>query len=315
MYVYLYQVCLVIFLLQGFTLPLLPAVSGVLWWSLSRRLEALRGKLKAGRTQPAETGEAFGRMLAGLPKLRPLNCESCGGAVLLRADATLCPYCGARSRAPEDYVAALRLKSEAEGLFKSALRHWRVANILTKRPVRWTFVLLIFAEPLVLFPAVLIGSNVYPDAPLDRAFARLGEDWAFLLMLSSFFGFIVWMVVLIFLASLSKGLRTKLRAVPVFEGAARGRETASCQTCGGAVEYEAGAFACLCEYCNVENFRARFVRRERARAEQQSETTKSALFAALEINEEFLGTFFFVLLFLVVASLLLTLFYAYKNLP
>jgi hypothetical protein len=313
-FAYLYQVCLVIFLLQGFTLPLLPAASGVLWWRLSRRLEALRKVVKADRPKGVETDEAFGRMLAALPKLRPLNCESCGGAVLLREDATLCPYCGARGCPPEDYAAASRLKSEAGGLLKSAVRHWRVANLLTNPFARWTFLLLIFAEPLVLFPAVLIGSNVFPDAPLDRAFAALGEDWAFLLMLSSFLGFVVWMVVFIFLASLSKSLRVKLPVVPVFEGAARGRETASCQACGGAVEYDAVAFACLCDYCNVENFRARFVRRERARAERRGAETRSALFGATEIIEEFLGTFFFVLLFLVGASILLTLIYALKNL-
>ncbi|MBV8859439.1 MAG: hypothetical protein JOZ02_21075 [Acidobacteria bacterium] len=314
MLAYLYQLCLVVFLLQGFTLPLLPAVSGALWWRLSRRLEALRGELQADRRKGAETDEAFGRMLARLPKLRPLNCESCGGAVLLREDATLCPYCGARGRPPEDYAAALRLKAEAERLLKSAVRHWRVANLLTHPLARWTFLLLIFAEPLVLFPAVVVGSNVFPDAPLDRAFAALGEGWAFLLMLSSFLGFVVWMVVFIFLAGLSKSLRVKLPVVPVFEGAARGRETASCQACGGAVEYDAGAFACLCGYCNVENFRARFVRRERVRAERQGASAGSALFGAAEIIEEFLGTFFFVLLFLAVASILLTLFLAFKKL-
>ncbi len=314
MFAYFYQFCLVVFLLQGFALPLLPAVSGALWWRLSRRLEALRQELRADRRKATETDEAFGRMLERLPKLRPLNCESCGGAVLLRREATVCPYCGARGRPPEDYAAALKLKSEAEGLLKSAVRNWRVANLLTKPLARWTFLLLIFAEPLILFPAVVIGSNVFPDAPVDRAFAALGEGWGFLLMLSSLLGFVVWMVVFIFLASLSKSLRVKLPSVPVFEGAARGRETASCQACGGAVEYDAGAFACLCDYCNVENFRARFVRRERARSEKQKAPTRSALCGAVESNEEFLGTFFFVLLILVVASILLTLVYAFKNL-
>ena len=314
MFAYLYQVCLVVFLLQGFGLPFLPAVSGALWWRLSRRLEALRKEVKADRRKGVETDKAFERMLERLPKLRPLNCESCGGALLLRESATLCPYCGARGRPPEDYAGALRLKAEAGVLLKSAVRHWRVANLLTNPLVRWTFLLLIFAEPLVIFPAVVIGSNVFPDAPVDRAFAALGEDWAFLLMLSSFLGFVIWMVVFIFLAGLSKSLRVKLPVVPVFEGTARGRETASCQTCGGAVEYDAGAFACLCDYCNVENFRARFVRRERTRTEKQGAATRSALFGAMEIIEEFLGTFFFVLLFLVGASILLTLVYAVKNL-
>ena len=209
----------------------------------------------------------------------------------------------------------MTLKSEVKGLLKSALRHWRVANLLTNRLVGWLFFLLIFIEPLVLFPAVIIGSNLFPGTWFDRAFEALGERTTFPVMLSAFFGFIVWMVVFIFLTTLSKSLRVELPVVPVFDGGARGRETASCQACGGGVEYDAGDFACLCDYCNVENFRARFARRERARSEELRTRTKSALFGAMEIVEDFVGTFFFVSTILVGASLLLTIFYVIKNLP
>jgi hypothetical protein len=101
--------------------------------------------------------------------------------------------------------------------------------------------------------------------------------------------------------------------VPVFEESVRRFETASCQACGGAIEYDAGAFACACAYCNVENFRVRFARRERARSERQKTQTKSALFGASEVIEEFVGTFFFVLLILSLASALLVIVYALKN--
>jgi Zn finger protein HypA/HybF involved in hydrogenase expression len=314
MFTYFYQVCIVIFLLQGISSPFLLIVSGVLWWKQSQKLENLKRELGSTREKKIKSVELSELILDGLPKLRPLNCGRCGGNVLLKKAETFCPYCQARGDLPEDYAAAVSLKLQVKSLLKSAVRHWRAANVLTYPPVSWAFFLLIFIEPLVLFPTVVIGSHVFPDTWIDKTFEALGETTTFLLMLSSFFGFIIWMIVFIFLTSLSKSLRVKLPLVPVFEGEIGGRETASCQACGGGIEYDAGDFVCLCNYCNVENFRVRFVRRERAQAEKQKTHTKSMLFGAMEILEDFVGTFFFVLVILVGASMLLTTFYAIKNL-
>jgi hypothetical protein len=96
-----------------------------------------------------------------------------------------------------------------------------------------------------------------------------------------------------------EGLRKKLPVVPVFEGQLGGSETASCQACGGDIEYGKGDFACMCSYCNVENFCVQFVRRERTRAERQTTETKSVLFGAMEILDDFVGTFFILSVFLV----------------
>jgi Zn finger protein HypA/HybF involved in hydrogenase expression len=320
MFYYFYQVCVAVFLIQGASIPFLVALSGLAWCGQSRRTGKLRAELGAAKGKDSKArgdvsaGEAARLILESLPKLEPLKCGGCGGNVLLRETGTLCPYCGTRGDAPEDYTAANALRSEVGKLYGSAVRHWRVANVLTFAPARLLFFVMIFAEPFVLFPAVLVGSNLYRDSPADRAFESLGETASFLLMLSAFLGFVVWMVVFIHLAALSGSLRKNLAAVPVPAGAARGAETANCRTCGGALEYDAGDFACVCPYCNVENLRARFVRRERARAEGQRTKTKSALFGASEIIEEFVGTFFFVLLILTCASVLLALFYAIKNL-
>jgi hypothetical protein len=49
MFAYFYQFCLVIFLLQGFSMPFLPVISGVLWWRRSRQLESLEKELKLTR--------------------------------------------------------------------------------------------------------------------------------------------------------------------------------------------------------------------------------------------------------------------------
>lgn len=102
--------------------------------------------------------------------------------------------------------------------------------------------------------------------------------------------------------------------MPVFEGEIRGSETASCQACRGGIEYDARDFACICSYCNVENFRVRFVRRTRAQGEKQKTQTNSVLFGAMEILEDFVGTFFFVSTILVGASILLIIYCAIKNL-
>ena len=314
MFVYLYHVCLVIFLLQGIATPFLLVISGLLWWKQSRQLESLKKELDLSRQKVIKPARIFELILNKLPKLRPLNCINCGAGVLLQTTATFCPHCHARNDLPEDYAAAISLKSQVRSLLKSAIRHWRVANVLTYPPVGWLFFLLIFIEPLVLFPVVLIGSNRFPNTWVDAAFIALGEKTAFLVMLSAFFGFIIWMVVFIFLTTLSKNLRKKLPVVPVFESETRGRETANCQACGGGIEYDAGAFVCICSYCNVENFRARFVRRKRTEGEIQQTQTRSTLFGAMEILEDFVGTFFFVSGILVGASILLAIYYAVKNL-
>ncbi|HEX5708971.1 MAG TPA: hypothetical protein VFX96_16845 [Pyrinomonadaceae bacterium] len=314
MSLFLYQLCLVIFLLQGVSIPFLIVASGLLWWRHSRRLEALGKELEGARREGIKEDKLFERALEELPELRPLKCRNCGAGLLLRKTETLCPHCDTRGELPGDYAAAVSLKTRIAGLLKSASRHWRAASILTSRPVHWLFLLLIFVEPFVLFPAVLIGSNTYPDTWMDKTFEAMGERVTFLLMLAAFFGFIVWMILFIFLAGLGKSLRAKLPVVPVFEGETRGREAAACRTCGGPVEYGAGDFACVCDFCNVLNFRVRFVSRERARAEARETQTKSALFGAMEILEDFVGTFFFVAAILAVASVLLSLYYAVKNL-
>jgi hypothetical protein len=311
---YFYQGCLVVFLLQGVSLPFLPLVSGVLWRRRNRRLESLEKELKLARRKQVKADKTLESILKGLPVLRPLNCKNCGGSLLLQESETLCPYCQTRGELPKDYAAAVRLKSKVARLLRSAVRHWRAANVLTHPLLRWGFFLMIFVEPLVLFPAVVVGSNVYPDTVFDRAFGELSMAAGTLLMISAFFGFIIWMVVFILLASLCKGLRRKLPVVPVFEGETRDREAASCRACGGGIEYDAGDFACLCGYCNVENYRARFVRRARARSEEQRTRTKFVLFGAEEIIEDFVGTFFFTTLILFGAAVLLSAFYALKYL-
>ena len=172
---------------------------------------------------------------------------------------------------------------------------------------------MIFAEPLVLFPCVLIGSNVYPNTKFDRLFASLPPTVGALVMGAAFLGFVIWMIIFILLANLSRSLRAKLPMVPATDEKVTHLETASCQACGGAVQYDEGDFACLCTYCNVENFRVQFTRRERTRSEKQATATKSVLFGAMEILDDFVATFFFTAGILVIAAVLLAIFCAIRN--
>ena len=313
MFLYFYQIGLVVFLLQGVLTPLLVIAAGFVWQRQNRHLSAFELELREAKAM----GRAAGRLesiIDRLPKLKPLNCSSCGAGMLLHADETLCSHCGVKGPLPDDYAAAVTLRPLVAGLVRSALRHWRLANFLTHPIVRSSFFLLIFFEPLVLFPVVLIGSNIYPDTWFDRAFTALGESGTFLIVLSAFFGFIIWMVVFIFLSTLSKSLRKDLPLKPKFEtDEISARETGNCQACGGGIEYAGGDFACLCAYCSVENFRVQFVSSERAASESRRSKTRSLLFGAMAIVEDFAGTFFFVLTILVGASVLLSLFYAVKN--
>jgi hypothetical protein len=314
MLAYFYQVCIVIFLLQGLSLPFLVVLSGVIWWKQNQRLESLKKQLTPSKWSKSQAVSNSESILQSLPKFKPLTCVNCGGGILLRDIETFCAHCQTQGDLPEDYSVEGSVRSEVKGLLKSAIRHWRVANVLTFPPVGWIFFMMILIEPLVLFPTVLIGSNLFSDIWIDRAFVSLGSTVSFFLVLPAFLGFVVWIIVFIFLSSLGKSLRRKLPVVPVFEEKIREYETAACQACGGGIEYETDDFACICNYCNVQNFRVQFVRRQRVKAEEQRTQTNFLSFGAMEIMDEFVGTFFFVSIILVGSSILLVVVYAVKNL-
>ena len=304
MFLYLYEVCVVIFLLQGIAAPFLVVLSGILWWKQAQRLESLRKEVDIAGAKTHKPADTIESILDGLPKLKPLNCAHCGGALLLRENETYCPSCRLPGDLPEDYKASVGLKRELKSLLKIAIVRWRIAKFLTSRPARWFFLAMIFVEPLVLFPITLIGSTMFPDTGIDKALESAGKSTAFLMMGCAFFGFVIWMIVFIFLANLSKDLRQSLPAVPPPERPMDGSEAANCQSCGGAIEYGKNDFGCICSYCNVENFRVQFLRQERFQGERQKAKTQSVLFGAMRIIDDFVGTFFFVLLFLVGSAVL-----------
>ncbi len=253
-------------------------------------------------------------ILENLPKLKPLNCGNCGAGVLLKELGTVCPRCDSRDALPDGYAETIGLKLKVRKLIRTALRHWRIANVLTLPVVGWVFFLAIFFEPLVLFPTALIGANLFSDTWIDKSFTLMGESISFVIVLAAFLGFIVWMIIFIMLSNLSRTLRKSLPIVADSETKLNASAVANCESCGGGVVYEENDLACLCSYCNVVNYRVQFVRREQIKTESQKVQSTFVLFGAMEILDEFVGMFFFLSIMLVGSSLVLAIVYAIKNL-
>lgn len=305
MFRHIYEIALAVFLAQGILIPLLLVAAGIAWFGQMARLAALEKVLGRDRDQRDRTRES---LLKALPKLQPLNCAACGAAVALDPAAATCTACRAPAPLPADYAATFSVRRQLARLTGAAIRNWWIARILVSTPARLFFRLMIFAEPAI-FTIVLIGAATYSDTFFDRAFEAMGEGLGFAIMLMCFGGFILWMIAFLFLASLSKELRSKLTAFParVRAGEAGATEYATCQSCGGGVHFGARAFACLCNYCGVENYRAEHTRRERAEAEDSRLSARATLFGATEIIEGFTGTFFVVMTILSVGFGLLVL--------
>lgn len=310
MFQHVYEVSTAIFLLQGALLAPLVLWSCYAWYRQMARFAALEKVLGEDRQQHRRT---LSRLLERLPHLQPMNCGHCGGTLALETDRATCTNCRVRASLPEDYTATITLRRRLRSLSRAATRDWLIAGLLVSWPARIFFFLWIFAQP-VMFLILMIGAVEYSDSFIDRLIAPLGETWGTVLMGLSFAGFIMWMIVSIMLTNLSKELRGKLRAFPALAAgvapASGGIAYANCQSCGGGVRFDSRAFATLCNYCGVENYRAAHTAHERADTEARHLDTGTSLFGAMGIIEDFTGTFAITMTILFVGFLLLALFAA-----
>jgi hypothetical protein len=299
----IYETALLIFLFQGITLPFIVALVYFICTRQWRRLLALREQSRAGRVRAA-----FAHSMTTLPSFRPLNCPECGAGMLLDANDVHCSHCQHREALPKDYLRAAVLKGHVQRLLKSALGAWRLARVLTSRVAIGALCVLLFVEPFVLLPIVLTGSGKYPHTIVDDWLApfqsaRLSNIRAGL----SLMGGVAWWLGFAMLASLAMNMRKKLPVMPVFTKELHGRETGNCQSCGGGIEYDRGAFATICSYCHVENYRVQFAHSQRRTAEAAQSEAKFALFDALTIANEFLFTVWILGAMCLAAALLLFL--------
>lgn len=299
----IYEAALALFLVQGVAIPLLLLVAGWQWHRQIKRMSVIEAALADGKKQRKETISA---LLKALPKLQPLNCASCGAPLALDGAQATCTGCRSVSSLPDDYLATMNLRRVLPKLAAAAVRHWRVARLLTFAPTRWFFRFMVLGEP-ALFVLVLIGAATFDDTWADRLFERIGEGWSFAIMLMAFGGFILWMVVFIFLASLAKEMRVETRdyARPPRMTGGAAEEFSTCRSCGGGLRFGRGRLAALCGYCTVPNFRAAAARQERAQSEDAQADAQTSLFCAMEIVEGFTGTFFVTMSILTVGFVLL----------
>jgi Zn finger protein HypA/HybF involved in hydrogenase expression len=286
---YFYQTCVVIFLLQGFSLPFVIVIFRALSRRQRRAHANLKKELDTVRGHKARSAEVA-KLIQNLPKLRPLNCGACGAAVLLKETETSCPHCQARSSLPEDYAVAVSLGREVKKTLKSAIRHWRLANILTLPLLIGIFISLGVIEPLLalMLPVIISSAGGTPPNTLaDTLMMSFGTPLDGIVYLFWICGIIIWTLMCLCLAVTGLELRKQLPIVPVFEEKMGRGETAVCHSCGGAIEYDEADFASLCDYCHVENFRVRFAKLKRAKSEVQNTEAKFALFGAMDIIEKY----------------------------
>jgi len=287
---YLYQSYVVISLLEGISLPFLIIIFRTLSVRHRRRRAKLKKELDVVRGRKTKTVEISRLIEDDLPKLRPLKCRACGAGVLLKASETFCPHCETRGSLPEDYAAAVSLRPEVKKLLKSAVGHWRVANVLTLPLLTGLFISLGVAGPLLALFLPVIIQTTYGTLPVtvaDTLMASLGTPLDGVVYLFWISGIVIWTLMFLCLAVTGSDLRKRLPVVPVFEEKIRVGETADCHTCGGAIEYDKDDFASICSYCNVANFRVRFTRLRRAEIEDRKTQTSFALFGAMEIIENY----------------------------
>jgi hypothetical protein len=164
-----------------------------------------------------------------------------------------------------------------------------VANILTLPLTTALFISLGVIEALLVLvlPAVVATTSGIPNTAADYLVVSLGTPLNGIIYLFWFSGIFIWTLMFLCLAVTAFDLRKNLPIVPVFEKTLRLSETAICHSCNGALEYDHHDFACLCSYCNVENFRVRFTKLKRAESEEQRTQTKFALFGAMGIIEKY----------------------------
>jgi Zn finger protein HypA/HybF involved in hydrogenase expression len=273
---------ILILLFQGLSLPCGVLVAYFICMRQWKRLVAIQKHAGASAARGA-----FHEAMRGLPAFQPLNCAKCGAGLLLEPDALRCPSCGHQCSVPEDYRAALALKQNLQRLLRSAQGAWRFAWGLTSRPARVLLVLLIGAQVLALVPLAMLDFDRRPDTAVFRFLATLPEGPLFFI---GVLGEASWLIGLCLLIDLSKRLRRGLPAFPKLGQAVKVSETASCQSCGGAVQYDRGDFATICPYCHVENYRVQSTRIERGHSEKQQARVEFTLFGALNIVNEFLWT-------------------------
>lgn len=221
-------------------------------------------RLEAGTDTPATDDH--------LPKLDPINCNSCGAGLPLVAGTMVCSRCGSQTAAPADYFDVAQKRGDINGKIRSAAAYIKKARWLTSGWVRYGMLFLVLWLVAALVGIVMLFSkgdlDPYRSFLSSKLIFGAGSFSNCFWIVSLLLGFAVW------------GPRLK-KVLPVIELPARiGQiENAQCLQCGGAIQYAADDLATVCRYCGVETYRAKLAWKMRNLTNQ---VDKKASFSLIE---------------------------------
>ena len=208
---------------------------------------------RSTETSDAQTGgdESAGmksKVDAALPKLKPINCESCGAGVPLNEGEITCPNCGTVTSAPADYFDVAKVRNEINQKIRHAAAYIRRAAFLSSSWFRYAtllsaiWLIVDIVAVLVLFNNGNLG--VYQSYFASKAVFALGIFSICFWIVSLLFGFAIW----------GPGIKKAMPVVELKEDLGHA-ETARCMQCGGAIQYRPNDLATVCGYCGVETYR------------------------------------------------------------
>ena len=214
-------------------------------FSESDDLKQAKADRKKGKNPPI--------VAVNLPKLKPINCQSCGAGVPLQEIEMICPNCRTKSKVPEDYFDVAHAREAINGKIRVAATYMKYADWLASNWVRLSIGLLVLwlSFSFVMFFVLNYHKDFEPYGSWFKANA-IAETiskfavFTFLFwIISLLLGFFVW----------SPRLRKTLPTIEFNEKHGTS-ETASCSQCGGAISYQSNDLATICGYCGVETYRA-----------------------------------------------------------
>lgn len=237
------------FVLQGLAfIGLFGLLIGEMFFTSNETAEEKQPKLarKEGKTSPI--------IEDNLPKLTPINCRNCGAGVPLQIGEMICPNCGTKTNAPENYFDVAQKRDEINDKIRNALKYLKRAKVLSSGWTQFAILLLavwLTVSMITIFVLVNKGnfdpyqslfSKFVFTSFLTKAASFTNLFWIFSLL----FAFLIW----------SPRIRKTLPSVELNDKIGES-ETANCSQCGGAIFYQPNDLASVCGYCGVETYRAK----------------------------------------------------------
>jgi Zn finger protein HypA/HybF involved in hydrogenase expression len=288
------QFVMTFFFAQGLLVPLALLLVSISYFVQRRQLKILNAIALKSKTKERYSV----RLLENLPVLQPLKCQNCAAAVVLGKTKMHCPYCQTQSRLPTDYVAAMKLKLEVKKGFKKAMAALKTAKHLTHPLVYRLFTLLGFLQPAIIWfmfeASNIVGkegfwlSSYFDQMAVQFGFSKL--ETGYTVVAFSIISFMLCIGLIGIYWGLAIGITSLRKEIPELPSVSFIRSEQmfdQCRNCGGGVVFSSNDFACICSYCNTENYRAQFTQNERTRQASDLLANSAFLFEALHITLRF----------------------------